>query len=103
MPAGSTIDDGLIYNSSLSYCLFFLPVDNPGLIITTKDLSNVVPLKKQLGFFGMVSEILNKLGEQDVASSFHSPILQIMLSLLSTCVLALEQRDMVSQLSELQN
>ncbi|XP_068744813.1 small subunit processome component 20 homolog [Montipora capricornis] len=70
-------------------------VDNPGLIITTKDLSNVVPLKKQLGFFGMVSEILNKLGEQDVASSFHSPILQIMLSLLSTCVLALEQRDMV--------
>jgi len=67
--------------------------DNPGLIITATDLSSVVPLKKQQGFLGMVSQILHMLGV--LAEPFHPSILQIILSLLSTCVLALEQREKV--------
>ena len=42
----------------------------------------------------MVSQILNKMG--NLASSFLPSILQIILSLLSTCVFALEQREKVS-------
>lgn len=69
--------------------------DDPGLIVTTAtDLSSVVPLKKQQGFLGMVSQILNKMG--NLASSFLPSILQIILSLLSTCVFALERREKVS-------
>ena len=69
--------------------------DDPGLIVTTAtDLSSVVPLKKQQGFLGMVSQILNKMG--NLASSFLPSILQIVLSLLSTCVFALEHREKVS-------
>lgn len=43
----------------------------------------------------MVSQILNKMGT--LASSFLPSILQIILSLLSTCVFALEHREKVSQ------
>lgn len=69
--------------------------DDPGVIVTTAtDLSSVVPLKKQQGFLGMVSQILNKMG--NLASSFLPSILQIILSLLSTCVFALEHREKVS-------
>lgn len=71
-----------------------LCTDDPGLIVTTAtDLSSVVPLKKQQGFLGMVSQILNKMG--NLASSFLPSILQIVLSLLSTCVFALEHREKV--------
>ena len=61
----------------------------------TTDLTSVVPLKKQQGFLGMVSQILNKMG--NVAASFLPSILQIILSLLSACVFALEHRDKVSR------
>ena len=69
--------------------------NDPGRIIVIKDLSNIVPLKKQQSFLAMASQILNMLGEKMVASSFHSHILQIILSLLSSCVFALEQRHKV--------
>lgn len=77
------------------YCFFVWAADDPGLIVTAAtDLSSVVPVKKQQGFLGMVSQILNKMG--NLASCFLPSILQIILSLLSTCVFALEHREMVS-------
>ena len=57
------------------------------------DLSNIVPLKKQLGFLGMASDIFKKMANHAV--SFFPSILQIILSILSTCAFALEHRDTV--------
>ena len=79
-----------------NHCLTFdfLIADDASVIVTVAtDLSRVVPLKKQQGFLGMVSQILDKLG--NLARSFLPSILQIILSLLSTCVFALEHREKV--------
>ena len=76
-----------------SFCSLTGPTD---VTVACSDFTSVVPLKKQQGFLNMVAQILDKLGS--LMTEFLPSILRVILSLLSTCVLALQQRQTVGTL-----
>ena len=71
--------------------IFFSDQEEESLSIVS--LSKVVPLRKQLGFLNMFSQLIDVLGAQ--ASQYLPRLLAILFYCLGICKDSLEQRDKV--------